>query len=324
MFTQGSASIVLDGIVNLLKPPGMTSHDAVAAMRRMLGTRRIGHTGTLDPGAVGVLPLCVGKATRLVQFIQATQKSYRAEITLGVETDTLDAAGTTTSVTTDFALPVSRLVDVMMSYQGEILQTPPMVSSVRIAGERLYKAARRGEVVERPPRPVHIYRLQIVRIWPEDALDLEFGSRILFDVDCSKGTYIRSLAADIGRDLGCGAHLSFLVRTASGPFHLADTKTFEEIREIIDKDGPEAVLQPMEAGVAHLPRFDLTRAESKQIGHGQMIPAPHEAVDQPYVRLHDETSGKLIAIASGTRRSGRPVWKPICVLESSNEGAGAS
>lgn len=310
--------------MNLLKPPGMTSHDAVVVMRRMLGIKRIGHTGTLDPGAAGVLPLCVGKATRLVQFIQATQKSYRAEITLGVETDTLDAAGTTTSVRTDFALPVSRLVDVMMSYQGEILQTPPMVSSVRIGGERLYEAARRGEIVERPPRPVHIYRLRIVRIWPEDALDLEFGSRILLDVDCSKGTYIRSLAADIGRDLGCGAHLSFLVRTASGPFRLADTKTFEEIRAIMDRDGPEAVLEPMEVGVSHLPRFDLTRSEAKRIGHGQIIAAPYEAMDQPYVRLHDENTGKLIAIASGTRRGGRPVWKPVCVLETTSEGAGVS
>lgn len=302
----------------------MTSHDAVAVMRRMLGTRRIGHTGTLDPGAVGVLPLCVGRATRLVQFIQATQKSYRAEITLGVETDTLDASGTTTSVTTDFSLPASKFADVLMSYQGEILQTPPMVSSVRVAGERLYKAARRGEVVERPPRPVHIYRLQIVRIWPEDALYLEFGSRILFDVDCSKGTYIRSLAADIGRDLGCGAHLSFLVRTATGPFHLAETRTFEELQEIIDKQGPEAALEPMETGVSHLPRFNLTKSEVKRIGHGQIIAAPFEAIDQPYVRLHDESNGKLIAIASGTRSEGRSVWKPLCVLESSSGGAGAS
>lgn len=302
----------------------MTSHDAVAVMRRMLGTRRIGHTGTLDPGAVGVLPLCVGKATRLVQFVQATQKSYRAEITLGVETDTLDASGTTTSVTTDFSLPASKVADTIMRYQGEILQTPPMVSSVRVAGERLYKAARRGEIVERPPRPVHIYRLQLVRIWPEDALYLEFGSRILLDVDCSKGTYIRSLAADIGRDLGCGAHLSFLVRTATGPFHLADTRTFEELQEMIDRDGPEAALEPMEAGVSHLPRFDLTKSESIRIGHGQAIAAPHEAVDQPYVRLHEGDSGKLVAIASGTRKDGRPVWKPICVLEPSSEGAGAS
>lgn len=299
----------------------MTSHDAVAAARRMLGTRRIGHTGTLDPGAVGVLPLCVGKATRLAQYVQATHKSYRAEITLGVETDTLDASGTTTSVITDFSIPAAKVADVMMQYQGEILQTPPMVSSIRVAGERLYKAARRGEVVERAPRPIHIYRLKLLRIWPEDALYLEFGSRVLLDVDCSKGTYIRSLAADIGRDLGCGAHLSFLVRTASGPLRLEDTTTFEELQAIIDKEGPAAALQPMETGVAHLPRFDLASADVKRIGHGQNVGAPEDAVDQPHVRLHHAKSGKLIAIASGTRKEGRAVWRPICVLQTASEGA---
>lgn len=302
----------------------MTSHDAVAVMRRMLGTKRIGHTGTLDPGAVGVLPLCVGKATRLVQFVQATHKSYRAEITLGVETDTLDASGTTTSVTTDFSLPASKVADVIMRYRGEILQTPPMVSSIRVAGERLYKAARRGEIVERAPRPVHIYRLKLIRIWPEDALDLQFGSRILLDIDCSKGTYIRSLAADIGRDLGCGAHLSFLVRTASGPFHLNETRTFEELQDIVDKDGPAAALLPMESGVSHLPRFDLTPSESNRIAHGQAVAAPEEAVDQPYVRLHHADHGDLVAIASGTRKEGRAVWQPICVLKTPSEGAGVS
>lgn len=309
----------MNGIINLLKPPGMTSHDAVAALRRLLGIRRIGHTGTLDPGAAGVLPICVGRATRLVQYIQATQKTYRAEITLGVETDTLDAAGKTVRVNTSFSIPAARLGDALYRHIGEILQVPPMVSGIRIQGRRLYELARRGEEVERPARPVHVYRIRVIRVWPEDALHLEFGARVLIDVECSKGTYIRSLAADIGRDLGCGAHLSFLVRTASGPFRLADTRTFEEIQAAWERGEPEAFLLPMEAGLAYMPRYDLDAEEVRRIRHGQALPAAGGEPGET-VRLH-APGGELIALARVQERRGARVWQPTCLL-SPAEGGG--
>lgn len=303
----------MHGVINLLKPPGMTSHDAVMAVRRMLGVRRVGHTGTLDPGAAGVLPIVVGKATRLVQWMQKADKSYRAEMTLGVETDTLDAAGKTTAMNTDFAIPVSRLVDQMHLQLGHILQTPPMVSSVKVDGERLYKAALRGDEVERPKRAVRIDHIEIIKIFPHGTLDLNFGARVLFAVTCSKGTYIRSLVADIGRALGCGAHLSFLVRTRSGPYTLEESWTFEELREAARRGASSEFLLPPESGVPDLTRIDLSPDDDTKIRHGQAIEAADDFLPGTEARLHGPRGG-LVAIARCEERLGRKVWQPVTVL----------
>lgn len=299
-------------MLNLLKPPGMTSHDAVAVVRKMLGTRRVGHAGTLDPGAAGVLPIAVGKATRLIQWIDG-DKTYRAEMTLGIETDTLDAAGKTTAMKTDFYIPVARFVDEMLMFIGHVMQTPPMVSAVRVRGERLYKAARRGETVERPARAVRIDDIRVCKVWPDDILELEFGTRVLLEVTCSKGTYIRSLCADLGRRLGCGAHLSFLVRTRSGPFRLEDSVTFEELRRAVEGGRLHEVLLPMEDAVAHLERVDLDQAAAKRLVQGQAIPAGPGQEPGRHARMHGP-AGDLLAIARCDLQGGSLVWQPVTVL----------
>ena len=300
------------GVINLLKPPGMTSHDAVAVVRRLLGVRRIGHAGTLDPGAAGVLPVAVGRATRLMRWLLQADKAYRAEMTLGIETDTLDAQGKTTAMNTDFRLAPARLVDAMYMFLGHVMQVPPMVSSVKVGGERLYRAARRGEEVERAARAVRIDEIAIRKVWPDGALDLEFGSRVLFDVTCSKGTYIRSLVADIGKNVGCGAHLSFLVRTRSGPFVLEESHTLEEIRDAVEEGALDRVLLPPETALPRLPRVDLDPGTARRLCHGNPVPVTEGLPDDEYFRVHVR-GGRMVAV--GQRAPGpRPGVRPVVVL----------
>lgn len=195
----------------------MTSHDAVAWLRRRLprGTR-VGHLGTLDPAATGVLPLAVGSATRWIQYLPPARKSYRAELTFGLTSDTLDAAGTILSRSTPERVDLEPL---LQAFRGPQMQVPPQYSALRVEGKRSYERARAGESVELPPRPVEFHRLELVaEEWP----------RVWLDMDCSPGTYVRSLARDLGERAGCGAILSFLVRTASGPFRLEEAITAEE------------------------------------------------------------------------------------------------
>ena len=217
----------MDGLINILKPPGLTSHDVVAYLRKLFKIQKIGHTGTLDPGAAGVLPVCVGQGTRVVEYLIDKKKTYRTEITFGIETDTYDAGGKVVNRQEPVSLSYDRMIDVLNGFVGEIKQIPPMVSALHVEGKRLYQLARQGRTVERKPRRVTIYELKPVRF-----CDTGPYPRLLLDVTCSKGTYIRSLCADIGRMLGCGAYLSFLIRTASGPFAIKDAYTLEQIREL--------------------------------------------------------------------------------------------
>lgn len=300
------------GVINLLKPPGMTSHDAVAVIRRLLGVRRVGHAGTLDPGAAGVLPIAVGRATRLMRWLQQADKAYRAEMTLGIETDTLDAQGKTTALNTDFRLAPARLVDAMHMFLGHVMQVPPMVSSVKVGGERLYKAARRGEDVERSARAVRIDEIAIRKVWPDGALDLEFGTRVLFDVTCSKGTYIRSLVADIGKSVGCGAHLSFLVRTRSGPFLLEESHTLEEVREAVENGALHEILLPPETALPKMPRVDLDREAVHKFCHGNPVPVVGDVPEAEYVRVHAR-EGRMVAVGQPVPGS-HPMVRPVVVL----------
>jgi len=246
---NSGAPAVPSGVINLLKPPGITSHDAVAKLRRMLGQRRIGHGGTLDPGAAGVLPILVGQATKLMPFVSAMTKSYRAEMTLGIVTDTQDASGATVSVSESFSLPPARLGDAMAAFLGTVEQVPPMVSAVKSDGRRLYELAREGKVVERAPRRVEIYEMHVVAVLPRDTERLVIGTRVIFDVVCSKGTYIRTLCHDIGQRLGCGAHMSFLVRTRVGPYTLDQSWTFDEIERAMRHGRlPDVILEPRDRG----------------------------------------------------------------------------
>jgi len=217
----------VNGILNVLKPPGMTSFDVVAYLRGLLKTKKIGHTGTLDPGAVGVLPVCIGSATKAIEYMTDMDKSYRAELTLGIATDTQDAWGETVEKR-EVTVSEKQIRDAAKAFTGRYGQIPPMYSAVRLEGRKLYELARSGVTVERKAREVEIYSLDIIRIFE--------NKRVLFDVRCSKGTYIRTLCSDIGEMLGCGGHMSFLVRTGVGTFDISSSLTLEDIIEL-EKDG---------------------------------------------------------------------------------------
>lgn len=210
----------MDGIINILKPPGMTSFDVVAFLRGVLRTGKIGHAGTLDPGAVGVLPVFIGKGTKAIEYMMEKDKLYRAELTLGIDTDTQDSSGT---VLEEKAVNVTHdeIRDVIRSFIGRQEQVPPMYSAIKVNGKRLYELAREGRTVERKPREIEIYDLNIIKIGHDN--------KIIFDIACSKGTYIRTLCADIGKNLGCGGHMSFLIRLGAGSFNISEAVTLEEV-----------------------------------------------------------------------------------------------
>ena len=214
----------MDGIVNVNKPLGITSHDVVYRFRKILNIKKIGHTGTLDPEASGVLPMCIGKGTKLAEFLTAADKQYMARLQLGAFTDTQDASG---EVTQSFAVNVTKeqICDAVNKFIGEITQIPPMYSAIKIDGKKLYELAREGKTVEREPRKVTISNIEIKNI------DLK-NNTVDMLVDCSKGTYIRTLCNDIGAELGCGGHMSALSRTKSGRFEIEKAYNLEKIEEM--------------------------------------------------------------------------------------------
>jgi tRNA pseudouridine55 synthase len=251
---------LVEGLLLVDKPKGVTSHDVVDAARRALGIRRIGHAGTLDPMATGLLILGVGRATRLLRFLADLPKTYEGTGVLGVETDTLDAEGEmvrSTGVNVDRAA----LVGAMAARLGASMQAPPAYSAVKVGGRKLYEAARAGEAVEGAPRPVRVDAFDLLAFDPP---------RFDFRVTTSGGTYVRVLVADVGTDLGSGAHLSRLVRTAVGPFHVRDAVAMGEAGDPL----------PVEAAVAHLPRIDLEPDEAIAATHGRILgPA---GIEGPY------------------------------------------
>ena len=251
----------MDGVLAIDKPAGMTSHDVVDVIRKTLQTRRVGHGGTLDPDATGVLVIGVGKATRFLSFAQEAPKRYRARIRFGSVTSTQDASG---EVLETKPVDVTRddVLSELKRFIGPIEQVPPMVSAVSIGGERLHAKARRGEEVERPARKVTIYELTPIEFHQEDTVELDV------DVSCSAGTYIRTLAHDIGRGLGCGAHLRTLRRTGAGGFTLDDA---------IDLDAVSAdVLRPLASLVGDLPATRVDAEGAALVGNGRPLPAPDD------------------------------------------------
>lgn len=272
------------GFLNILKPPGMTSHDVVAFVRRLVGGGKVGHLGTLDPGAAGVLPLALGAATRTLEFLPAAHKAYRAEVTFGVETDTLDAAGQVVARRPAQGLTPEALEVACASYRGTIMQVPPCVSAIRQGGRRSYDRARQGEDFQLPPRPAVYHAVRV--------LDLH-GAVALLDVACGPGTYVRALARDLGRDLGCGAMLSFLLRTRSGAFVLEEAVTLEELRAV----GVSPHLLPVGALLARS-GLPAVRVERPALGAGREVPARTEAEDSlpepgDVVRLVEEGGASL-------------------------------
>ncbi|MFB3819578.1 MAG: tRNA pseudouridine(55) synthase TruB [Candidatus Methylomirabilales bacterium] len=270
------------GVLNLFKPAGMTSHDVVDAVRKILGIRRVGHTGTLDPQATGVLPVCVGRATRVAQYLTQADKEYVMTLRLGVTTDTLDAAGKETGRAEAGHVTREDLLAVLPRFRGEIQQVPPIYSAKKVQGERLYRLARRGQTVERPPVAVRVHVLEL--------LDFRAPLATLKAV-CSKGTYARSLCDDIGRALGCGGHLQDLVRTRAGRFALEDAVTLPALEERVATGRLGEVLQPMGEALAHLPAIRVAPEAGPLILHGRTVPAsllvgvPEEAARGGVVRV---------------------------------------
>ena len=291
----------MDGVINLLKPPGMTSHDCVDAVRRILRTRRVGHTGPLDPGAAGVLVLCVGAATRLSEFLMEADKSYRVELMLGVSTHTGDGYGEVLE-RREPERDCARIQEVLQGFVGRIQQTPPMVSAVHHEGRRLYELARRGVEVPRPPREVTVYELRILRCDPP---------RVLLDITCSKGTYVRQLCHDVGEKLGCGAHASFMVRTRVGAYTLQESVTLEELQEEVASGHLERVLTPGVEALPGVPDVEVTGTLRAAIVHGQAVPlwkvAPHLQVPpRSLVKVLDE-EGRLLALGRAEGGKLRPL-----------------
>lgn len=245
----------MDGFVNFLKPPGMTSHDAVGYVRRQLGEKKVGHAGTLDPGAAGVLPVAVGRATRLIEYLDSVEKAYRAELVFGFSTDSGDDSGSVVERADVFAIPArERLLEAFAAFTGTITQVPPAHSAIKINGRRACDLLREGHQVEIPSRQVQIHALKLLQAGK---------NHIVFDVVCSKGTYIRSLCTDLGAYLGIPATMSFLVRRAVGSFALGDAVTAEQLAEL-----KEASLLPMDVYLGHLPRYDLRPDRLKAFSNG--------------------------------------------------------
>lgn len=268
----------MNGIVNVLKPPGMSSHQVVGFLRRVLQTKKVGHTGTLDPGASGVLAVVVGDATKISSYLTEYDKTYIAEATLGISTTTQDASGATVDLKTDFSVTPKELAEALASFQGSISQIPPMSSAIRVGGRRLYELDRQGISIPREPRQVEIHSISIERIW-SDSEKFGFGTRILFKVACSKGTYIRTICHDLGESLGVGAHMSSLVRTSSGPFSLEDAFLLEEINALAQKGNYDFLL-PMEVGLPNWVQVKAHPAVEERIQHGNFI-LPEHLLDVP-------------------------------------------
>ncbi|WP_317854194.1 tRNA pseudouridine(55) synthase TruB [Chakrabartyella piscis] len=252
----------MDGILNIYKEKGFTSHDVVAIVRRELHTKKVGHTGTLDPDAEGVLPICVGKATKLSDLIMDGHKSYRAILGLGVTTTTEDASGEVLEEKpVDF--DEEKIRAAIAKFIGEIEQIPPMYSAIKVNGKKLYELAREGKEIERKTRKITIHDIRIRQFLPPNQVEI--------DVDCTKGTYIRTLCADIGKALGCGGHMATLLRTGTGNFKLEDAVKLDKLKELAAEDRVSEIFLSMEDALSDLPKVVVSETSTKFLYNGAKI-----------------------------------------------------
>jgi tRNA pseudouridine55 synthase len=272
---------VIDGLVAVDKPAGWTSHDVVARCRRIFNQKKVGHSGTLDPDATGVLLVGLGRVTRLLRFLTELPKSYTGEVVLGVATSTLDAAGDETGRWDMAAVTVEQARTAARTLTGPIEQVPPMVSAVQIGGKRLHDLARQGIEVDRPPRPVEVYKFSVD--------DGPAPGVLAVEVECSSGTYVRTLAADLGTALGGGAHLRNLRRTAIGSFAVADAHSLDELERL----GPAAVLTPAEA-LRDYPSLVVDDEGVMAVGFGRVLPADRAEGQGPWRVLDGD--GRLLGM----------------------------
>ncbi|MGD1855643.1 MAG: tRNA pseudouridine(55) synthase TruB [Leptolyngbyaceae cyanobacterium] len=298
-----------DGFINLYKPAGWTSHDCVAKLRRLLKTKKIGHAGTLDPAATGVLPVAVGRATRLLQYLPS-DKAYRAVVQLGTTTDTDDLEGAIVSQTSAAHLTQTDVANQLTHFQGAITQVPPMYSAIHVNGQRLYDLARRGDTVDIPSRSVMVHNIDVVAWQPGES------AKITLDIRCGAGTYIRSIARDLGQRLGTGGTLASLIRTQSSGFTLETSLSFERIVEQLPQ---LEIIAPAEA-MAHLPQIVLSADAGCRWCLGQRLAeVPTVGLEQP-VRVVSELS-PFLGIGVFRLRDDRPYLAPKMVFELPNPSA---
>jgi len=294
------------GFFNIHKPGGWTSHDVVAKVRRLFQIQKVGHAGTLDPMATGVLPICVGKGTKAVEYLLEADKEYRAVLRLGEETDTLDATGKVLR-RSDLCITENELRSVLGEFIGQIEQIPPMYSAIKVHGVPLYKTARAGQKIELRPRTVTIRSLEMLSFEDRD---------VTLEVVCSKGTYVRSLCADIGRRLGCGAHLLRLERRRSGPFRLEDAISISELEGLVASGEAESRLYPLERVLSDFPIVHVSDQAAVKCCQG--VPLARSGIHKlpgdfsrgALMRIHDP-SGRLIAIGRAVMDRGEAESNPI-------------
>ncbi|MEW9667679.1 tRNA pseudouridine(55) synthase TruB [Ammoniphilus sp. 3BR4] len=279
------------GIVPLLKPPGMTSHDCVNRLRRILNMKKIGHTGTLDPSVTGVLPMCIGHATRVAEYIQDLPKEYVGTVSIGRSTTTEDADGETTlDQPLSFPLEEDQVRQVLNTFLGTIEQIPPMYSAVKVNGKRLHELAREGKEIERKARKVVIYQIDVLSTtlappYPE----------ITIHVKCSKGTYIRTLCVDIGKKLGYPAHMKNLQRVASGPFRLKDCFTFEQIEAAAEEGNIDSLLKPIDWALLQYPEIVVPAHQALDILNGKKLRLSQTLPEDQLIRIYSSEK-KFLAL----------------------------
>ena len=280
---------MLHGIINVYKEKGYTSHDVVAKLRGIAGQKKIGHTGTLDPDAEGVLPVCLGRATKVCDLLTDKDKTYRAVLLLGQTTDTQDTSGTVLETSDTSDLDEAQVTDTVQSFVGEYAQIPPMYSALKVGGKKLYELAREGRTVERKARNVKIYSIHILRV------DLP---RVEMEVSCSKGTYIRTLCHDIGEKLGVGGCMESLLRVQVGRFVLADSFRLSEIQEAKEAGELEKLLQPIDSVFEQYRAVQIRPDQEKRLQNGNTFRKPDKSQnydDQEMVRVYD-SKGHFAAV----------------------------
>ena len=297
----------MDGILNINKPTGMTSHDVVAKVRKLLKQRRVGHAGTLDPAASGVLPICIGHATRVAEYLSESGKAYQATIIFGAVTDTYDSEGTIIRTASTEGLTRSTVEAILPTMLGEQMQVPPRYSAIKLQGQPAYKRARAGEEIAMEARPITIYQLAILNWQPSPSPTLTLA------IECSKGTYIRSLVYDLGEKLGCGAYLGALVRTRSGPFTLSETIALEQLAQAAEQGTVEQYLYPADKALEQCPALRLDEAMAERVRHGNAFRIDEKDVqyEQTLARVYDD-KGQFVAIAEWDEE--RRAWQPVKVF----------
>ena len=304
----------MEGVVLLHKPKGMTSHDCVFKLRKILREKRIGHTGTLDPDVTGVLPICVGRATKIAQFLTSETKTYEGEVTLGFSTTTEDASGEVVETKhVDRVITRKEVEEVLAALTGTIEQMPPMFSAVKVNGKKLYEYARAGQEVERPVRTITIHEFVLL-----DDREVFEGENISFRfrVTCSKGTYVRTLAVMIGEKLGFPSHMSHLVRTASGEFVLEDCISFEEIEENVQNGTVESIFISIDEALSKFPKMVVDEKQAENIKNGMFLKNELQ-ITTPFITVFDKNDRCLAIYEHHPKHPG--MLKPMKVLVNNQE-----